>query len=210
MAKMKSLFLILLTILSQQSFADERGWLGVFSRKANQTNTHFTHQEVQIRYNFENGSNQQLLARFGILKPLNDKHEVGVIVGYIETGDLVEYRPAFQHLYSLKGVSQTFSFRSRIEWRDWQDRNTNSIRSRFQLSYLKPLTSTQSLLIWDEPFLNITHDKMSGERVFERNRFFVGLKFSGLGHVFDVGYMNQFIPRKTDTTEHIAVVYLYF
>ena len=131
-------------------------------------------------------------------------------MGYIETGDLIEYRPTLQHFIKTQTSTQTWSLRSRLEWRDWQDRNTNSLRTRFQLSYLQKLSASYSLLIWDEPFLNLTHDSMSGERFFERNRAFIGLRLPLMGHLIEIGYLNQYIPRLTDLTEHIAIAYLYF
>ncbi len=204
--------LIFAMITSMTSFSSEqnRGWLGVFSRKANESNTHFSHQEVQLRYDFENGSNQQLLVRFGLLKPISETQEIGFLMGYIETGALVEYRPTLQHVFKAQTSRGGWSLRSRLEWRHWEDRNTNSIRSRFQLSYLHKLDNLNSFVIWDEPFLNFTHDSISGQRFFERNRAFVGLRLPILGHQMEIGYLNQIIPRNQNLTEHIAVTYIYF
>jgi len=200
----------LLLSFSASATEENRGWLGIFSRKESSAHSHFTHQELQIRYNFENGSNQQLLARFGLLKPISETQEIGFLMGYIETGDLIEYRPTLQHLIKSQASSRIWSLRSRLEWREWQDTNTNSLRSRFQISLLQKLNSSYSLLVWDEPFLNLTHDSMSGERFFERNRAFIGVRFPFMGHNVELGYLNQHVPRQTDLTEHIAVAYLYF
>jgi hypothetical protein len=144
------------------------------------------------------------------LKPIFDTQERGLVLGYSETGALIEYRPTLHHFYTYKMHTSIFSLRSRLEWRDWQNRSENSVRTRFQFSFVTPISSEISVTFWDEPFINLTRDKMSGERTFERNRAFIGIRKFLLGHQVELGYLNQFVPRKNDQTDHIAVVYLYF
>jgi len=207
------LFLFILNPFSNSFSADKdemRSWLGVFSRKENNEKSLVSHQELQLRYNLENGSNQQMLARFGILKPMDKSNELGFLFGYIETGEIKEYRPTLQHIYSQTSNESRLSFRSRLEWRDWENEQSNSLRYRLQLQLNYILTSQTSLIFWDEPFINVTTNKMSGHQLLERNRAFVGFKYPVSGFNFEVGYLNQFIPRKSDLTEHIAVLYLYF
>jgi hypothetical protein len=205
-------YILLVVILNVAHARDEnRGWMGVFSRKQSENKNYFTHQELQIRYDFNQGQNQQLLARFGILQPLTHTQEIGLLLGYVETGASIEYRPTLQHIYNIKWSNTlVLGLRSRFEWRDWQNSNVNSIRTRFQISVLRPVTNSLSVLVWDEPFVNITNDSMSGRRTFERNRAFVGFRKQFQGHQFEIGYLNQYIPREKDLTEHVAVVYVYF
>ncbi|MFY7992041.1 MAG: DUF2490 domain-containing protein [Bacteriovoracaceae bacterium] len=211
---MKAFVFLFLTASISNSFSAEvdekRAWFGVFSRKENKENSLISHQELQLRYNLETGSNQQLLIRFGILKPITKFHELGFLFGFIEGGEIKEYRPTLQHVYSHQDDEYRFLLRSRMEWRDWEDERSNSIRYRLQIQLNYTLTNKNTIVVWDEPFLNISTNKLSGNQLLERNRAFIGIRFPISGHNLEAGYLNQFIPRQSDLTEHIAVIYLYF
>jgi hypothetical protein len=67
-----------------------------------------------------------------------------------------------------------FSGRSRMEFRMLEDSPDDSLRFRYQLRGQQALTPLLDLVVWDEPFINLTKDEWTGERTFERNRFFIG------------------------------------
>lgn len=212
---MNRLLFSLLFLVSFNSFGaldnQTKSWLGLFSKKKFETRDLSFWQEIQYRYSLDGGENQQILTRFGLLKNVNEAHEIGLIMGYIQTGNIKEYRPTLQHTYSTLFENHKFLLRSRLEWRDQEDNADNSIRYRLMNSYRYQLTPLYSLLVWDEPFLNLTKEEWTGDRWIERNRLFLGIRIDQKDHRFEVGYMNQFVPRNDkDVSEHILVAYFFF
>lgn len=155
---------------------------------------------------------QQLLLRPGFLYKLNDKFEPGILYGYIQTDRQREHRPTLQlSQFFTRTDSENMSLRNRLEFRKIEDQDAASIRYRGALRYQRKLTASKSLIVWEEPFLNITHEEWSGERIFERNRFFAGMGLEYLKTRLEIGYLNQFIPRSDrDITEHILTLYLFY
>lgn len=223
---MKKIIISFLFIFSFNTLASyenqNKTWIGIFGKKKLQDHDFSIWQEIQYRYDFEQGGMQQLLTRFGLLKSLNESHEVGVIMGYIQTRgtkvgavDTKEYRPTLQHVYNTAFDEHKLLFRSRLEWRDEEDRGTNSIRYRLQNSYRYQLNPMYSMLVWEEPFLNLSGEKWVGNRLIERNRLFLGVRVDhSTDHRFEIGYMNQYVPKKfankTDVSEHVLVGYFFF
>lgn len=223
---MKHLLILMMVIFCFNTLAalenQNKTWLGIFGKKKLQDHDFSVWQEIQYRYDFEQGGMQQLLTRLGLLKSLNNSHEVGLIMGYIQTRasnvgavDSKEYRPTLQHVYNTALDEHKLTFRSRLEWRDEEDRETNSIRYRLQNSYRYQISPTYSLLFWEEPFLNLSGEKWVGNRLVERNRLFIGMRLDqGTDHRFEIGYMNQYVPKKfanrTDVSEHVLVGYFFF
>jgi hypothetical protein len=190
---------------------ESRLWAGFFIKKNLQPLQTSFWGEVQYRYNFESGGMQQLLTRFGVLKSLAPGHEVGALMGLIQTGIQVEYRPTLQHIYHFDHDQHKFLFRSRLEWRDLENNPKNSMRYRLMNSYRYQLNPVYSVLLWDEPFINLTREDWSGERTIERNRLFAGIRMDFAEYRLELGYLNQFIPRKNhDTSEHVLVGYIFF
>jgi hypothetical protein len=73
------------------------------------------------------------------------------------------------------------------------------------------MATSWDLLIWDEPFLNITQEEWTGKRVFERNRVFLGTVLKWEEIKIEFGYLNQLIPRENKTIqEHSLVGYFFF
>ncbi len=212
---MTKILFIFLILIPQMSWALDRSyeriWLGVMGKKALQ-NDFSLWQEYQLRYDANATTMQQTLFRFGLLKALDKKNEVGLIGGYIQTGLTKEYRPTLQYTYQFDPMGDTsLSVRNRLEARIIEDNPDFSMRYRAQFRAMKPVNEDYSMVVWDEPFLNITDDTWTGHRMIERNRFFIGprLHFDGLN--LEVGYMNQFTPRKNaNVTEHILTTYLYY
>lgn len=207
---MKTFIFFLASIFTLTCFADtrsfDRTWLGLFNKKEVSEN-YFIWAEGQARMDNEKFTNQQLLLRTGVLRKLDDKNEVGLLYGYIQTGDVNEHRPTLQYSHTFfKDEASSLSLRNRLEYRKQEGNETVSGRYRGSLRYQR-----HSYIIWDEPFLNITHEDWTGDRIFERNRFFVGhaSKFEKMN--LEVGYMNQYTPRSDRTTvEHILVLYLFY
>ncbi len=203
---------ILIMSTTHATTYEQKGWMGLFAKKPIYENKYSLWQEVQLRYDFENGEMGQSMIRFGMLRPLNEHHEVGALMGYIVTGSTTkEYRPTLQHLYFQTNEDKYFSFRSRLEWRDLENNSSNSVRLRLSPNYRWSFKEKTALAVWDETFFNLTKEGWTGNRLFERNRFFVGLRHDRPGFVFEYGYLNQYVPRHVrDTVEHILVLNLYY
>lgn len=203
------IFCLMLGVAPCWSVENNTGmWLGTFGKKSLTESSSFW-SEVQLRYNSDNGTMRQTLFRGGWLQKVSDSHEFGLLFGYIQTGLQKEYRPTLQHIYQSKVFSETnWSLRSRLELRDLENNSETSIRYRLMMRVQRPVSSDWSFVIWDEPFINITEEEWTGSRVFERNRFFVGFRFPYKSLTLETGYLNQYVPRKTDTSEHLLVVYI--
>ena len=207
---MKILILLLSVLIVTHSFADtrsyDRTWLGLFNKKK-VAEDYSMWAEAQARMDNDEFTGQQILLRTGLLKTLDDKNEAALMYGYIITGDVREHRPTLQYAHTFfKNETSTLSLRNRFEYRKLENNDTVSGRYRAALRYQKG-----SYIIWDEPFLNITHEDWTGNRLVERNRFFVGKSFKFQEMNLEAGYMNQYVPRSSRTTsEHILTLYLFY
>lgn len=212
--KLYLILIILITsvVKSNATTYESEGWFALFAKKPIIENKYSIWQEVQLRYDFEKGEMSQSMLRFGILKSLNKHHEVGLLMGYIATGSSSkEYRPTLQHTYSKTTDNIFYSLRTRMEWRDLENNSSNSIRLRFNPSFRWKFKERISFVISDETFFNLTKETWTGDRIFERNRFFVGLRHDFLDFQFEYGYLNQYIPRRTvDTVDHVLVFNFYY
>ena len=153
----------------------------------------------------------QTVIRAGVLRKLNDNHEVGLLFGYVQSNLTKEYRPTLQHIYQDSFFEKTsFTFRSRLEFRDIEDNDKNSLRYRLMTRVVKPINDQFDFATSDEIFVNLTKEDWTGNRVFDRNRFFVGVvrKYENLS--LETGYMNQYVPRDRDTWNHLLVVNVYY
>jgi hypothetical protein len=212
---MKFLFLGLFVFLSiHQTFAEtkeeQRTWFGLFMRKKITTDYDLW-AETQLRHDEAHQTMNQTLNRFGILKNLNEHHELGFLFAYAQSATAKEYRPTLQYVYKLNGELNSFSARNRLEGRDIEDNDANSMRFRSQIRWAHVLNPKYDLVVWDEPFMNLTHEQWTGNRFIERNRAFIGTKVKFENISFEVGYMNQYIPRETrNTSEHILTTYFFF
>ncbi len=204
------LVVVLFVVFLNVSFAAPKetpgAWFGLFHRK--DLNDHFSMWgDYQLRYSMEEGGMQQTLFRFGPLYRITKRQEIGLLYGFVEFG-VKEYRTTFHHQFF---VNPKLSLRSRLEYRNLEDNDDDSLRFRYLIRFLHALRGSTSLLIWEEPFANLTSDEWTGERSFDRNRFFVGIRFPAFGMDFEAGYLNQFIPRSNrDTMEHLALLYVYY
>jgi hypothetical protein len=189
---------------------EHRTWLGIFARK-NIAPNYDVWAETQLRHDETNQTMNQTLNRFGPLKTLSEHHEVGALMVFVQGRTLREYRPTLQHVYKDRFGMSAVSLRNRLEFRDVEDDDANAVRFRTQLRWSSPLTAIYDLVLWDEPFVNLTRETWTGNRFFERNRAFAGTRISFEKISFEVGYMNQYIPRTNrDLSEHILVLYTYF
>ena len=188
-----------------------RQWIGVFNKKKFKEDYSFW-QEYQWRYNADQGRTQQTLLRFGVLKQVSSAHEVGFLLGLVESGVTQEIRPTIQHTYVHDlDEENILSLRSRLEYRDIEKNSVQSLRYRIHTGFRHLLNLRYSLLISNELFLNLTREQWSGDRAIERNRLFTGLRIDESYGRWEVGYLYQHAPRQTASIqEHIAVLYFYF
>lgn len=213
---MQKIFIVALFFFLFHSLAESRSydrtWLGLFSKKQISTTSYSFWSEVQARMDNDRFTNQQLLMRWGLLKKISDADEFGFIYGYIYNDNIKENRPTFQHTHTfLRNERSLINLRNRLEYRKREDQDAASGRLRTSLRGQVFLNPIYSLIIWDEPFLNLTHETWTGNRFLERNRLFIGSGVNLDGINFEIGYLNQFVPRKNqDTVEHILTLYFLF
>lgn len=182
-------------------------WFGTFSeKKLSQDFSYWI--EAQVRYSFESGGTQQILYRTGLLQNLNESQGLGYLYAYIQSSALKEHRLTLQHTLKMNSF---FSHRARFEMRLMEDDLDNATRFRYLLRGQKPIKNAYKLVAWNELFLNMQKTSWNGDRFFERNRLFLGLRKDLMNFSLEAGYLNQMVPRKSgDVSEHIAVVYLFF
>jgi hypothetical protein len=214
---MKMIFLILTTLFAMESFADtrsfDRTWLGLFNKRKFENTNYSFWTEAQLRLDNDEFNAQQVLIRPGVLKKINDENEIGFLIAFSEIEKNWETRPTFQHAYTIiKNEPNTLSYRSRIEYRVREDQEAVSGRYRGQLKWHKSLESGNAFILWDELFLNITREDWTGDRLVERNRFFIGMGIPFVDKTnFEVGYMNQHTPRSDRTTiDHVLILFFYY
>ena len=207
---MKFILLVISLLFVSQGFANSRSydrtWLGLFGKRAI-GEKYYIWTEGQARLDNNRFTDEQILLRPGVLRKLDDKNEIGLLYAFVETKRIREHRPTFQYVHSfLKEKERSFSMRNRFEYRKREDLKTVSGRYRGLIRY-----EHASYIIWEEPFINITREDWTGNRFFERNRFFLGKAIPFDDTKLEIGYMNQFTPRKNkDTIEHILTAYFYY
>lgn len=207
---MKHLLIATLALLSTLAHASDpsygRTWLGVFAKKPIHGKVTAL-SEIQFRYLNDDYRLQQLLVRTGVATQLSEKHEGALIYGFIQTDAVKEHRPTLQ---LASRWTDSVSSRLRLEWRKWEQDETTSVRLRTLLRKDWELGGVP-LVLWDEPFLNVTREDRTGNRLVERNRAFLGTR-TKLDHaVIEWGYLNQHVPRQNGSvTEHVLVGYLFF
>lgn len=213
---MKYILLFLLSSLTTSlAVADSRSfdrtWIGLFGKTEIAPKV-FIWNELQLRMDNDRFTNQQLLLRPGLLYKFSDKLEGGILYAYVETGRIQENRPTLQLVQLLKDSSESkWSLRHRMEFRLREDVDADSLRYRALLRFQKNLSEDLSVILWDEPFLNATNEDWTGNRIFERNRAFIGMGFKFLKVSAEIGYMNQFTPRtERDIHEHILTTYFFY
>lgn len=207
---MKTLFFFCALVLSSLTHASDpsygRTWLGVFAKRPVHGSWSAL-SEIQFRYLNDDYRMQQLLVRTGVARELTKNHEGALIYGFVQTGALKEHRPTLQ---LASRWSESVSSRLRLEWRKWEEDETTSVRLRTLLRKDFELGGVP-LVLWEEPFVNLTREERTGNRLLERNRAFFGTR-TKLDHaVIEWGYLNQHTPRQNESvTEHVLVGYLFF
>lgn len=216
---MKKLITLGIALFSLQTMADDRSldrtWLGLFGKRKVTDNT-FIWTEGQARLDNDRFTDQQILLRPGLLRKLDDKNELGLLYAFVETSSGTrrtrEHRPTLQYVHTfLKNDSGTLSLRNRLEYRKREDLDAISGRYRGLLRYQHTLEGKRSLIFWEEPFINVTKEDWTGSRILERNRLFAGVGIPIGDTSLEVGYMNQYTPRKNRAIfEHILTVYYFY
>lgn len=187
------------------------GWFGTFSKKEISENYN-AWIEAQLRYGFDQGGANQILYRTGLLHNLSQNHEIGFLYAFIQGGNLKEHRFTLQHSQKYgEWLSLHFSHRARMEARFLEDNDDDAGRFRYLIRGEGQLSSSPSLVLWNELFINTTSDSWTGDHALDRNRFFAGFKVKIFNSRSEIGYLNQYIRRNTgDISEHIVTAYFFF
>lgn len=215
MKKLISIFILLVTFHSNAAEEVHGAWLGTFAQKKLTENYSYW-IETQVRYNLDLGNTSQVLYRTGLLQKLESTQGLGYLYAYIQSANNREHRFTLQHNLKYGQLSGfTFSHRARLESR-YLEEVTESYETGSRFRYLlraeQNQANTYNLVVWNEIFLNLNQTAWNGNQSTDRNRFFIGIKKNFLEtNRFEIGYLNQFVPRESgDISEHIATVYLFF
>jgi hypothetical protein len=123
-----------------------------------------------------------------------------------------ELRLSGQGIYYIKKIGYTITNRSRLEWRNIQNSegDYNSVlRLREQVKLVVPINakSIRQGVIYgfgsEEVFLKTPSD-VSGDEIFDRNRFDIGIGYAITNDVnVELYYANEFLPRETNQINSI-------
>ncbi|MEM7645366.1 MAG: DUF2490 domain-containing protein [Pseudomonadota bacterium] len=186
-------------------------WLGTFAKKEI-TEKYFGWIEAQMRYGLDAGGTNQILYRTGVLRKIGENHEIGFLYAYIQGGSNKEHRWTLQHVQNYgRFLDLKFSHRARLEARFLEDDDDDAGRFRYLIRAEGETKPSPAIVIWNEIFLNTTRDSWTRDRLDDRNRFFIGAKMK-IGNIRgEFGYLNQYVPRRTESvSEHIATFYFFF
>ncbi len=213
---MKKIFIILL-LLSSKLFAvvqqDADMSMGIFNDISKKPRNHFCN-ELQYRYNFDQDGMQQVLARPGVVYRQNEQQELGLLGGYILTRNFKskthshEYRLTQQYRHFFQKWHWNFQFRGRFEQRVLEKNSELSLRARPMLRASKEYRDNISWVAWNEFFFHVLRQDWAGDRWIDRNRLFIGVNIKHARFNYDIGYMNQYVPRRNqdDIIEHVLNV----
>ncbi len=160
---------------------------------------------AEKRYNTDLGETAQSVFLLGPHYQMTKKHRIGFLYGSFHSPSTVEHRFIAEHFQNY-GRRLGFGFvgRTRLEGRYLEDSSDDSTRLRYFISILEKSNRFYNLLIWTEPFLNLTKENWTGNRTIERVRSFIGIRINIDKTFLDLGYMNEHIPRSSgDRVEHI-------
>lgn len=155
------------------------------------------------------GEVRQLLTRGAIGYDLTDKITLfqgyALIANYEPTR--IEHRSFQELLIRNKFSESSLTHRIRFEQRFLENISGVSLRGRYFLRFMKPITEKFSFVSNEEAFFHL-NDRSGGPQAgFDQNRFFLGLNHKIGDQVsVDFGYQNQYIERRgssTDSLNHI-------
>ncbi len=200
------LLLIITTMFATSLMADEHkhgSWLGTFTKKK-MTQNFDLWAETQLRYNWDMAGVGQILYRVGVLQKLTDYQGLGYLYAYIKSDNIKEHRYTVQHTFNyfyVEGLK--LSHRVRLEARVLENSSDDAMRARLLVKLEDDFIGQWSWMSYNEIFVNLSDDVWTGERTFERNRFYLGVKKPYEEFTLNIGYVNQYVPRATqDTYEH--------
>lgn len=190
--------------------SETRYWLGTFVKKQLAADSFFW-GETQLRYDPHSASMQQIIARGGGLLAFHEHHEAGMLLAYAQTGPTQEYRPTLQYLVKSNLGPFYFINRNRFEYRSFRGEARSAFRVRPMVRVDLPIGNEWNIFVWDEFFVNTSHESWNGDRTVDRNRFFLGFKKTFPQMALELGYLHQYVPRATGTVvEHVLTSYFYF
>lgn len=211
MKKFLILSICLISSLSSYAARSQNSvWGGTFINKKF-TDTFSLWAETQLRYNVSDGQTNQILYRTGLLQKLNETHSLGYLYAYIESGEVSEHRFTLQHVMKYANFDIIkLGHRVRFEGRTLESSDDDAGRFRYLIRAETKGESGNLPVVWDELFINLTRDDWTGDRDFDRNRFFLGVKKYFYDSRLEFGYLNQYVPREVnDIIEHAFVMYLF-
>lgn len=197
-----------------QTNNDFNVWYGFFNKTTlSETMSWWT--ETQLRYNVDEEEMGQTLVRTGLLLSIDDsdyKNQLGFLYAYIQSGLSKEHRMTLQHTMTYGGSFTSFSHRMRYEFRTLEQGGAPSNRFRYLIRYAGPnLCVNSSLVLWDEIFLNTEKGLNDDVDHLDRNRFFLGFRVPMERLAMEIGYLNQWAPRKIRSQmDHVATIYMFF
>lgn len=206
-----SLALFLFSIRAYAADDQNGAWFGTFTNKELSKTSSFW-AETQLRFGLEENETQQILFRAGFLKRLSDRQGLGLLYGYIETGEVSEHRLALQHTYKYGSViGLNASHRIRLESRRFENSGFGSERFRYLIRFQKQTESNLKFVLWDEAFVHLRDNSITGNESFDRNRLFIGFRLKAKAETnLEFGYLNQYVPRNgQDLSEHLLVLYVF-
>jgi len=198
MKKQLLFILFLINILSVKSQDNGLGnWLIYFGNKNLNSKLNWHHEIQHRNYNLL-GELEQLLIRTGLGYDVNDKNNILLGYGFIdsrnrvretnEISKIIEHR-IYQQFISKQVVGKIkIQHRYRFEQRFIKD--DFKLRYRYFLSFKIPLLKTNKkyyISAYNEIFINTNE-----ENTFDRNRIYGGLGYELNSNIkLELGYMNQ-------------------
>ncbi|MCB9091425.1 MAG: DUF2490 domain-containing protein [Halobacteriovoraceae bacterium] len=207
------IFFLLFVIFSIPAFSStesKRMWIGATSNRVINEKYSFL-VSGELRYNNDLGETAQSVFLLGPSYHLDNGHKMGLIYGHFHSPNRVEHRFTLQYQQKYgNAFNFSFSGMTRLEGRFLENDPDDSVRFRYRLTILEQTDRSYKFIFWNDIFLNLTDDSWTGNRTFERNRAFLGVRIPINETNLQVGYMNEYIPRTAeDQIEHIfALFYL--
>ncbi len=208
------LLLFFLLLFSSASYPDTSfngHWVGIINQTKLDDEYSFWH-ELQWRYNIKDSHTRQVLWRPGMLKKISENESVGLYYSLVQNNtksqtSSTEHRLAQEYNFKL----EQFFTRFRLEERFLEDSGPLTFRLRSLFGTLIPYTSKSSFLFFDEIFVNMIQRPWNGDRLFDRNRLFGGMRLSFDKVKFNAGLIYEYVPRTlSDTHEYSFVFFTFF
>jgi hypothetical protein len=178
--------------------------------------------DSQLRFFDDTDGFGQSLVRPGIGYKVTDNATLWAGYAWIRTSpevadDFDEHRAWQQLTWSEQLCATKLDLRSRLEERFVETGSDTGWRFRQLAAARRPLPgdSRFTFVLWDEVFFHLNDTDWGADSGFDQNRAFVGLGWkphSDSTWRVEVGYLNQFIDRRTsdDLSNHLLSINFFF